>query len=292
MNEVHYLVDGMAYHVSEWGTGEPLLLLHGFTGSGATWHPIADHFVDRFRVLAVDLPGHGRTGAPSNIDRYRTARVANDLGILLAGLCASPAHWLGYSMGGRLALYAAARLPVHVRSLVLESASPGLRTQAERQARQVQDEKLARQIETEGIPAFVDYWERLPLFASQARLSSGRLAEQREQRLRNSTRGLAGSLRGMGTGSQPSLWDDLVNLPLPALLLAGELDEKFAAINRRMAAMWAGAELTIIPGAGHAIHLERPDAFAAAVLDFLARVSEGDGQHLAEREQSDKGERG
>lgn len=292
MNEDYYIVDGVTYHVSEWGMGQPLLLLHGFTGSSATWRPLADHFADRFRVLAVDLPGHGRTDAPFDIDRYRMARVASDLGDILAGLSASPAHWLGYSMGGRLALYTAAKLPVHVRSVVLESASPGLQTQAERQARQAQDEKLARQIEIEGIAAFVDYWEHLPLFASQARLSSTQLAEQREQRLHNSTRGLAGSLRGMGTGSQPSLWDNLVNLSLPGLLLVGELDEKFAALNRRMAALWAGAELAIIPDAGHAIHLERPDAFVAAVLDFLARVSEGDGQHLAEREQSDKGERG
>ncbi len=292
MNNRYHVIDGLRYHVTEWGTGEPLLMLHGFTGSGATWLSFSNQFGKQYRVLAVDLPGHGRTDAPLDIARYRMERVAADLVHLLTELQATPAHWLGYSMGGRLALHAAARLPEHVRTLVLESASPGLATVAEREARRAQDEELARRIKVEGMAAFVDYWERLPLFASQSRLSPDRLAEQKAGRLHNSVKGLAGSLRGMGTGSQPSLWDSLAGLTIPGLLLAGELDEKFAAINRRMSETWATVELTIVSDAGHAIHLERPELFAAVVPDFLERASEHNGQDLTNRKQRDERERG
>lgn len=292
MNSHYHMVDGLRYRVTEWGVGEPLLLLHGFTGSGATWQPLAARFEERYRVIAVDLPGHGATDAPPDDARYRMERVVADLAHLLAVLEATPAHWLGYSMGGRLALYATVRLPAHVRAAVLESASPGLATAAERQARREQDEALARRIEAEGIAAFVDYWEHLPLFATQLRLPAQHLAEQRAARLLNSANGLAGSLRGMGTGSQPSLWDSLAGLTIPGLLLVGELDEKFAAINRRIAETWATAELEVVSGAGHAIHLERPDAFAALVLDFLARVSERDGQNLTQRKKRNESKRG
>lgn len=292
MNSHYHIIDGLCYHVTEWGTGKPLLLLHGFTGSGTTWLPFSGQFGEQYRVLAVDLPGHGRTDAPLDIARYRMERVAADLVHLLIERQATPACWLGYSMGGRLALYAAARLPEHVRALVLESASPGLATEAEREARRAQDEELARRIKVEGMAAFVDYWERLPLFASQSRLSPDRLAEQKAGRLRNSVKGLAGSLRGMGTGSQPSLWDSLAGLTLPGLLLAGELDEKFAAINQRMSEMWAIAELAIVPEAGHAIHLERPELFAALVTGFLERALKGNCQDLTEREQRHERERG
>lgn len=173
-------------------------------------------------------------------------------------------------MGGRLALYLAVTRPELVKSLILESASPGLKTEEERRERRERDFQLARSIEQDGIPSFVQRWERLPLFASQASLSDNLRQKLREQRLRNSAAGLANSLRGMGTGIQPSLWARLPVLQPPLLLLAGGLDQKFAELARQMAREVPRALLQVIPGAGHTVHLESPDPFERTVLQFVS----------------------
>lgn len=285
-----YPVNGIRYHVTEAGAGEPVVLLHGFTGSAANWHQLMALLSDRYRVIGVDLPGHGSTDAPADLSGYAMPRVAGDLAELIARLGATPAHWLGYSMGGRLALYMAIHYPALVRSLILESASPGLDDARQQAARRAQDEALAERIEAGGIPAFVDYWEDLPLFATQEKLPPEARAALREQRLANSARGLADSLRGMGTGVQPSLWGQLSSLKPPVLLMAGELDEKFTAINRHVAERVQGARLEIIPNAGHTIHLEQTAIFTRIVLEFLARSSEISGHDLAHAEQDDENE--
>ncbi len=286
-----YEIDGRHYHVKEAGSGEPLVLLHGFTGCAANWRGVMERPAGRYRVLAVDLLGHGHSDAPAEIERYAMPNAAADLGSLLQQCDALPAHWLGYSMGGRLALYVAVNHPQWVRSLILESASPGLREAAERAARRQQDEALAERIEAEGIDAFVHNWEAMSLFASQRQLSAETRAALRAGRLANSTRGLANSLRGMGTGAQPSLWERLGEIERPALLIAGELDSKFVSINRQMAGAIPGAALRVVAGAGHTVHLERPDAYVELALGFLASGSEGS-HDLAQAEQDDESQRG
>jgi 2-succinyl-6-hydroxy-2,4-cyclohexadiene-1-carboxylate synthase len=265
-------LNGARYAFDEAGSGPPLLLLHGFTGSAANWRPLLPAFAAHFRVIAVDLLGHGRSAHPSDPARYRMPLAAADLLALLDALAIERAHLLGYSMGGRLALYTAVRFPQRVASLILESSSPGLATQAERAARRAQDEALADWIEAHGVAAFVARWEQLPLWASQARLPDEQRAALRAQRLQNSPAGLANSLRGLGTGAQPSLWPRLPDLTLPVLLLAGALDAKFVAIGRQMAAVLPRARLEIVPDAGHTLHWERPLAFSRLALDFLLPI--------------------
>ena len=247
-----------------------MLLLHGFTGSSANWQPLQETLAGDFRTIAVDLPGHGRTGAPADLTRYAMPAVAADLVALLDHLQAGPSHLLGYSMGGRLALYLALVHPRRWRSLILESASPGLETPTARAERRRRDEALAAWIEAEGIAAFVARWEVLPLFASQRRLPAPVRRAHRAGRLRNRPAGLANSLRGMGTGVQPSLWPRLPTLALPTLLIAGALDEKFVSIARQMARHIPSARLAIVPDAGHAVHLEQPARYAAIVRARLA----------------------
>ena len=170
-------------------------------------------------------------------------------------------------MGGRIALYSA--FSGYFRALILESASPGLATPAEREQRRVNDEVLAARIEQDGVEAFIDYWEKIPLFASQQQLSAEKREELHAQRLNNCAQGLANSLRGVGTGVQPELYTRLPTLNLPVLLLAGELDSKFCTIARQMALQLPQARLQIVPGAGHTVHLEQPEAFIASVSAFL-----------------------
>lgn len=195
--------------------------------------------------------------------------AAADLNLLLDASCSEPVHLAGYSMGGRLALFFALSYPDRVRTLCLVSASPGIAAAIEREERRVSDNALADRLERKGTAAFVDYWESLPMWESQHQtLSVGQRRQLRAQRLRNRPDGLANSLRGMGTGAQPVLHDELPSMALPTLLIVGEEDEKFVAVNRQMAQRIPEAQKVVVPGAGHAVHLERPKEFARAVLDF------------------------
>ena len=270
-NEV---IDGLRYAVEETGAGEPLVLLHGFTGCAANWRPLLPRLAECHRVIAIDLPGHGNSGAPGSVARYKMPRVAADLIELLTRHDATPAHWLGYSMGGRLALYIAVRQSSVVRSLTLVSATAGLANTAKRQARRAADEALAARIERDGVASFVAEWERNLLFAGLAGLPEEARATLHEQRLSNSPLGLANSLRGMGAGAQPSLWSRLAAMTAPALLIAGQRDTKFVALNEGLAVSIPNATLRLIPDAGHVVQMEQPEAFLAAVTDFLERLHE------------------
>lgn len=263
---------GHRYRVEVAGAGPALLLLHGFTGDSGAWRRFARETRGDFRVIGVDILGHGESDKPAAVASYSMSAVAADIIDLLDQLEMTAARLLGYSMGGRLALFLALHYPERFKSLMLESASPGLADSVERAERRHRDVALAAGIEARGIDWFVDYWERLPLWASQAELPADVLEAQRKQRLANDARGLANSLRGMGAGAQPSLWEALASVRMPTLLLAGEHDDKFRRINRAMAAKIPKRRLAVIPSAGHNTHLENPADFARAVRSFLQGV--------------------
>lgn len=262
-------VDGVTLNVETAGAGPALVLLHGFTGAAAAWAPHQDVLSARYTTVAIDMLGHGRSDAPADPDRYRIEHAAADVVAVLDRLGVVQAAVLGYSMGGRVALFLAAAAPARVSALVLESASPGIADPAERAARAAADAALADAIERDGVAAFVDRWERLPLFATQVRLPAAVRAAVHAQRLAHPARGLANSLRGLGQGTQPPLFDRLPAVAVPALLIAGELDTRYAALAREMCRAMPDARLIVVPGAGHTVHLEEPGAFQRAVLDFL-----------------------
>lgn len=245
----------------------PVLLLHGFTGSHASFASLREALSGEHRVLSVDLPGHGATRVPPAA--FAMPAAAALLLEALDALGVGTFSLLGYSMGGRLAIALALEARERVTALVLESASPGIEDEEKRAARREADEALARSIEEDGVEAFVDRWEHLPLFASLAELSPGRRRRLREERLRSDASGLAKSLRRMGTGSQPWLGDRLHEITAPTLVVNGGRDTKFDTIAARMAASIPDARRVVIPGAGHVPHLERPEELHRAVSDFL-----------------------
>lgn len=261
--------NGIRLFVEEAGSGKPLLLLHGFTGSGLTWEPFIAELSGRHRLIMPDLIGHGRSDAPADPARYSIEHCVDDLLALLGQLGVDRFDLLGYSMGGRVALHLTLAAPARVQRLVLESASPGIDDPSERVARVTADDSLAQMIEREGLAAFVDHWERIPLFASQERLPETTRQGLRAQRLANQPGGLANSLRGMGAGAMTPVLSRLGELPMPVLLMAGELDGKYVGLTRVMVEAIPNASACIVPGAGHATHLEAPELFAEAVAGFL-----------------------
>jgi 2-succinyl-6-hydroxy-2,4-cyclohexadiene-1-carboxylate synthase len=250
----------------------PVLLLHGFTGSAEAWGgALLSGLAARRRVIALDLPGHGRS-------RIQEGEVAPDIEetVALVGVCLDElgverADWIGYSMGGRVALAAAVLSPGRIRRLVLESASPGLETEEQRATRRTEDEALASHIEERGLEWFVDHWMGLPLFESQRRLPAEVLETARERRLANDPRGLALALRRLGTGSQPDFWPDLPLVEHPTLLITGGRDTKYEGIAERMGAGLPDVRWATLPSAGHTVHLEAPGAWLDAVTAFLDR---------------------
>ena len=226
-------------------------------------------YLSDFCCLLLDLPGHGETQVSE--DRcYQMPVVAEAIVELLQQLAIADSLLVGYSMGGRLALYLAVDYPQYFRGVILESASPGLKAQPERDRRIARDLELARRLETENLAQFISQWYANPLFESFTRHPDYQQAIAR--RLNNNPLQLAKSLRFMGLGVQPSLWNCLPDICLPVLLMAGELDHKFLGINREIVELCPPADLKIVKQTGHNTHFERPKQFAQAIALFQARL--------------------
>ncbi len=262
-------LEGALVNVEQFGEGLAVVVLHGFTGHTETWRSFIGVARSGYTLIAVDLPGHGASDSPDDPELYDMERHVQALTEIIDGLGLRRVAWLGYSLGGRIALSVAIAHPERTSALVLESASPGLASLEERRVRVREDEMLADWIEEVGIDRFVVYWESLPLWDSQTRLPAEAREKLRCQRLRNDPRGLANSLRGVGTGAQPALHDRLHRLSAPTLIVAGDDDTRFSAIAREMDLALAHSQLQILPGTGHAAHLEQPDQFNRTVMDFL-----------------------
>jgi 2-succinyl-6-hydroxy-2,4-cyclohexadiene-1-carboxylate synthase len=249
-------------HAMTWGKGTrgkggPVVLLHGFTQSAPAWGAIGDALAGEHTVIALDAPGHGKS-----------ASVAADLpggADLMAATVATPAAWVGYSMGGRFALHVALRHPEAVTRLVLVSATGGIDEAEARAVRRRADEQLADRVEAEGVDSFVRWWLERPLFATLPPEAAAL-----ESRLNGSAAGLASSLRLAGTGTQEPLWLRLPALSMPVLVIAGSLDAAYVSAAHRLAdSIGSNAELAVIDGAGHACHLEKPDEFLRLIGPFL-----------------------
>ncbi|WP_212936010.1 2-succinyl-6-hydroxy-2,4-cyclohexadiene-1-carboxylate synthase [Bacillus hominis] len=262
-------LQGVSYEYEVVGSGEPLLLLHGFTGSMETWRSFIPSWSEQFQVILVDIVGHGKTESPEDVTHYDIQNVALQMKELLDHLHIENAHVLGYSMGGRLAITMTCLYPEYVRSLLLENCTAGLESEEERKERREKDERLADKIEQEGTRSFVSMWENIPLFETQKRLAKNVKEAVRRERLANNPKGLANSLRGMGTGAQPSWWHKLEQFNMPVLLMNGEYDEKFFHILKNIEKCVSHAKFVKIDGAGHAIHVEQPEKFDTIVKGFL-----------------------
>jgi 2-succinyl-6-hydroxy-2,4-cyclohexadiene-1-carboxylate synthase len=236
------------------GRGPRIVLVHGFTQTGRSWDPLADHLAARHEVVAVDAPGHGGS-----------ALIEADLptAAALLGASGGRATYVGYSMGGRLCLHLAVARPGLVERLVLISATAGIDDPAERAVRRHADEALADSIERDGLEAFLAGWVAQPMFA-------GLVDPGMDDRRRNTAAGLASSLRLAGTGTQQPLWPRLATIDVPVLLVAGRNDPKFVTAAERMAGLLPHPTVAIVDGAGHTVHLERPSELTGLLDEWLA----------------------
>jgi 2-succinyl-6-hydroxy-2,4-cyclohexadiene-1-carboxylate synthase len=214
------------------------VFVHGFTQTAASWAPVTELLAADTRSIAVP--------------------VADDFTATAAALDVGSATYVGYSMGGRLCLQLALDRPASVERLVLVSASPGIAEEGERAARRAADERLAEEAERDGVDAFLEGWLAQPLFASLPRERGG----IDDRRAGNTVGSLRHQLTVLGQGRQPSNWARLPELQMPVLLVVGELDTKYVEIAQQMADAIPRSRVEVVPGAGHACHLEQPETLA------------------------------
>ncbi|MBE8965301.1 2-succinyl-6-hydroxy-2,4-cyclohexadiene-1-carboxylate synthase [Nostocales cyanobacterium LEGE 12452] len=277
-NDDFYLdYDPNQFHYSLIGTlDKPLILfLHGFMGNINEFDEALKLLFNEFSYLTLDLPGHGKTQVLGEDKFYTMANTAHALINLLDELKIAKCFLVGYSMGGRLALYLTLHFPERFHKVVLESASPGLPTEAERLERIKLDtqigRKLTRIFEKSDFATFISNWYNQPIFGYIK--NHPEYDRMVESRLQNNPQELDKSLRFMGTGCQPSLWEKLQFNKIPMLLLVGEYDQKFISINTEMVRICEFAQIKIISNAAHNIHFENTLAFVENIKTFLSAAS-------------------
>ena len=257
------------FHYDFWGNRDnPLIIfLHGFLGDSHEFDDVIPLLSDQFCSLTIDLPGHGKTRVLGGEEYYTMPATAQALIYLLDQLKVETCALVGYSMGGRLALYLSLHFAQRFSKVVLESTSPGLKNRRDRAERIQRDFQLARKLEESDFSEFLLQWYDQPIFDSLREHS--RFSDLLKIRSQNNPWELAKSLRNLSTGGQPSLWKKLEQNENPWLLLVGEYDAKFIEINSEMAKLCPSAKLELVSHCGHNIHFENPKLFASNVKNFL-----------------------
>ncbi|MFA7288761.1 MAG: 2-succinyl-6-hydroxy-2,4-cyclohexadiene-1-carboxylate synthase [Melioribacteraceae bacterium] len=251
---------------------KPIIFFHGFGGDASDWKFIFSSLPTGFQAIAIDLVGYGKSDSPAESCYYSAESITNQIREIIRSLKIVKPILCGYSMGGRVALGYTTKYPKDISGLILESSSPGITEEVEREIRALADSRLSEKIETIGIQKFFNEWYEQPLFHS---LKSNPMLF--EKTLKNKTKqnitGLKNSLKYFSPGLMPSYWNELNNISVPLLLISGSLDQKYCEINKRINSVLEASDWEIINGAGHNTHLEKPDDFIKLVNKFLKEFS-------------------
>ena len=246
----------------------PIIFLHGFMERGQDWMPIAHRLERDAYLILPDLPGHGQNTQRNIVRPLSFDKLGKELAYLLDHLGLMTVDLVGYSMGGRLALYFAIHYPNRVRTLVLESASAGIILAKDRKDRQIVDSAHAEQILEEGMQRFVDSWYKMPLFHSLA-MQKERFENIKQARMNNDPGWMVKVVCDLSPGYQPHVWDQLRLLEMPVLLITGEMDNKYTSIMQEMGMSIKKSKEIIVSGSGHNCHVEQPERFLHYLMEFL-----------------------
>jgi 2-succinyl-6-hydroxy-2,4-cyclohexadiene-1-carboxylate synthase len=264
------------YDLHYYTAGNPekpcIIFFHGFLGSGLDWEEIIGRLSTDYYCLALDFPGHGKTRVRGPLTDYSIESFAGFFTKFVKSNDLSGAVLVGYSMGGRFVLFLSAMVKNLWSAAVLESATPGLRKEKQRIERQTKDNKIAKRLEKEKLEDFLTDWYQQPLFETLLKIKNFSLIFK--QRMNNNPEELAKSLRMMGVGVQPSLWNTCGTINIPILLVAGEFDRKFCNIIKDMNSVNTDFSIEIIKNAGHNVHLEQPEAYYKRIQKFITTIRE------------------
>ena len=258
------------YGLTVVGDGEPIVCLHGFSESSYTWDAIN---LPGYRVVRIDLIGHGDSDIPTEEQAYTIPRMIEDLHTVIYHMVGDSYYLMGYSMGARIALSYALEYESEIKGLILESGSVGIVSDDERAERRKADEDLAVQIENHDGEWFASRWAEVPIFKSQKQLSEGVEELIYLRRSNNSTYALACTLRGSGQGVMPYVGDRLEKFSVEGLYVSGALDTKYTTIGRDVFGKLPNFKHVVVEGAGHNVHIEKPGTYMTAIADFIYKES-------------------
>lgn len=260
---VHY------WHTYEAGDSgnPPVLFLHGFMGTGKVWLPTFEKLASDFYCVALDLPGHGQTEA--NLDNLTFDSLAESMAAFIDDSFSTPPIIVGYSMGGRIALYTALKYPERIESLVLESSTAGISDGYERKKRLMQDTNLSEIMKKSKMRQFLIDWYRQPVFSYLAK-HPGLVDRIIDKKSSGNPELLAEVMVRLSPGNQPPLWDKLDQWKKPTLIIAGSIDAKYFEIGQRLHDNLHNSRLEIIEGVGHIVHLENHKEFMSVLKSFLS----------------------
>jgi pimeloyl-ACP methyl ester carboxylesterase len=267
-------VNGLRLRYLDWGNdaAPPMLLLHGFSGHAHTWDTFARAIADRFHVLALDQRGHGDSDWAKD-GAYAPADHARDVAALHDRLGLGPVVLVGLSMGGRNAIAHTARHPATVEKLVIVDIGPDIAPQGAERVRRMAAEAPEEFTSPEEAIAYLRRYATLPSAAAESalrhrvehglrKLPDGRYGWKYDRFLRDQRR--------QGRTPPADLWPAVRQIKAPTLILRGAESDVFAPETaKRMHELIPGSRLVEIPGAGHSIPADAPEAFERAVREFL-----------------------
>ena len=263
-------VRGISYHFEIHQENDELpnlVLLHGFLGSGKSFHELIPSLKTFCNPITIDLLGHGETEGSEMHYRFSAKEQIADLNKLINEQLPIPLFLLGYSMGGRLALQLALHRSDLYKGLILESTTFGIESKQERQARQELDATRADSI-MGNFEQFLDTWRTMPMFNLSSQNTDTESQHLKIQQAQNPL-WMNNSLLGFGTGSMPCVKDKLASIPTQVQLIAGSKDFKFVGIMNAMLKDLNEAHLDVIKDSGHRVHLDQPETYISVIRDFI-----------------------
>ena len=268
------LVNGVNLYYEDVGHGVPMIFVHEFAGEAASWAPQVRFFARRYRTIAYNARGYPPSDIPEDPAAYSQAQAADDIRGMLDALKIQKAHVVGLSMGGYATLHFGLMYPERALSLVVAGAGYG---SDDPEANRKDVEQVARRFETEGMEKTGDFYAHGPSRVQLLEKDPIGWQEFRDRLCAGSAKGHALTMRGvqMRRPTVYSLEERMTKLEVPTLIITGDEDEPCLEPGIFMKRKIPASALVVLPKSGHAVNLEEPAAFNAAVLDFLTAVDGG-----------------
>ena len=248
--------------------GELIIFIHGFMGDNSDWNIVNKSFEKDYHILAVDLPGHGKSDLPLN--PYTFTSVAENIRHKI-NKYKKKSYIIGYSLGGRVALYCLDLFPQLLKGIILESSHPGLKNNKDKQKRYGQDLKLFQQVNSsEELKLFLSQWYCNPIFKNINKHKN--YFSMINKKTNNNIANLKKSLEYLSLGIQENFWPLLKITNMPILFLSGELDCKYSQIGKNLANINQKIIEINIKNTSHNTHFTHPEKYISEIESFLENI--------------------
>jgi pimeloyl-ACP methyl ester carboxylesterase len=268
--------DGVKLYFEETGRGEPVIFVHEFAGDHRSWEPQVRHFARRYRCITYNARGYPPSDVPEDPGSYSQARATADIKAVLDHLGTPAAHVVGLSMGGFATLHFGLSYPEMARALVVAGCGYGAERDAHEQFR-AEAEACAESLERDGMAAFAAGYSLGPARVQFQNKDPRGHREFADMLAQHSARGSALTQLGVQR-ERPSLYDledALKTMTVPTLVVTGDEDEPCLIPGVYLKRTIPVAGLVVVPGTGHTVNLEEPEAFNRLLTEFFDQVEAG-----------------